>query len=771
MNVRYTPRKAAPAIAVSVALSALAGAPISHAQGARVLETVVVTARKRVENIQETPIAITAISGDMIDQTNMINVADIEQRTPNLSIRASDNGVSSALQAYMRGVGQFDFALTVDPGVGMYVDGVYLARTVGANFQLSDIEQIQVLRGPQGTLFGKNTIGGAINVTTRRPSGETSYTAEITGGEDNYISLDGYLEFPITDDLAGSVAVLTKHSDGWQKRDRGDDAGNDDLWAMRAHLDADFSEQWNSHLVLDYTAIDQNVYPQVLTDFNPDAVIASSFIGAVVAPTGGTCCEPNIDDIDRSSALNELDNDESDTWGISWTNTWDLNGLTLKSVTGYRDMSTESYRDADNSTFDYFAVGSEFDVQQFSQEFLLSNASGTKLDWLVGAYYLNEDGDHISDTTIGGGLFEAIGVAPLDFTLHYDRTQETNSYAAFFNATWHMNQDLRLNLAARYTYDEKKLDMFTIKRASQTPILAPGPTSPEACTDAVAEGLGSRVVCDENWDEFSPRIGIDYAINDDTLAYASISGGFRSGIYNGRPLTTSQISVADPETLVSYEIGFKSQLWNNRLQINTAFFYNDYEDRQFLVNRPSGSVENALALVVDNAADSTLWGAELEFTVLPADGLTISGGLSYIEPEYENFESFNQATGQLEDLSDRPFSAVPDWTANLMAQYVHDLGNGDNLRLRADMAYKSEIFYSDDEASASFERLNADGYVLYNAGAAYVTADEKWEVGIFARNLADKREIRGGFGVDAFGTTTVSFTEPRRFFINLKYRS
>lgn len=758
------------AIITSLTLPALTAVPASYAQGTPVLEHVVVTARKRVENLQETPISITAISGEMIDQTNMISVADIEQRTPNLTIRASDNGVSSALQAFMRGVGQFDGALTVDPGVGMYVDGVYLARTVGANFQLSDIEQIQVLRGPQGTLFGKNTIGGAINVTTRRPSGETAFSAELTGGEDNYISLDGYLEFPITDQLAASVAVLTKQSDGWQKRDRGDNAGNDDLWAMRAHLDADFSEQWNSHLVMDYTAIDQNVYPQVLSDFNPDAILAATFNGTVLAPMGESCCDTNIDDIDRSSALNELDKDQSDTWGVSWTNTWDIDDLTFKSVTGYRNMDTDSYRDADNDVSDFFSVGSQFDVQQFSQEFLLSNASGGKLDWLVGAYYLNEDGDHISDVTIGGGLFEAIGALPLDLTLSYDRTQETTSYAAFFNTTWHMRDDLRLNLALRYTYDEKKLDMFTVKRSSQTPVLIPGPTEPDVCTDAVAQGNGSIVSCEEDWDEFSPRIGIDYAINDDTLTYASVSGGFRSGIYNGRPQSTMQVSVADPETLISYEWGFKSQLWSNRLQINGALFYNDYEDRQFLVNRPSGSAETALALVVDNAADSTLWGGELEFTVLPMQGLTISGGLSYIDPEYEKFDSVNPATGELEDLSDRPFTAIPDWTANLLTQYEYDLSNGDILRLRADMSYKGEIFFTDDEQSNSFDRLNADAYILYNSGITYVTADKKWEFGVFGRNLSDKREIRGGFGIDAFGTTTVSFTEPRRFFVTLKYR-
>jgi len=739
------------AVAASLAIAYLSNTTVAAPRSAPVLEEVKVTARKREENLQDTPISVTAISSAQIEQARLLKVSDIEQRTPNLAIRASDNGVSSALQAYLRGVGQFDFALTVDPGVGMYVDGIYLARTVGANFQLADIEQIQVLRGPQGTLFGKNTIGGAINVTTRKPSGETNFNGEVTYGDYDYLSFDGYAEFPLTDALAASVAVLTQDSDGWQKRDRGDD--------------------WNSHLVLDYTDIDQNVYPQVLADFNPNAVVAGPYNNAVLAPMGDSCCEPNIDNIDRSQALNKLDKDQNETWGLSWTNTWELDGLTLKSITGYRDMDTESYRDADNDVNDYFSVGSLFDVQQFSQEFLLSNASGETFEWLAGLYYLNEDGDHTSNVTVGSGLFEATGVVPLDLTLSYDRTQEATSYAAFFNTIWHMTDSTRLNFAGRYTYDEKDLDMFTVKRASQTPVLIPGPTDPDACTDAVADGNGSRVSCDEDWDEFSPKVGIDHDFSDDFMGYASVSSGFRSGVYNGRPTATAQVSVADPETLVSYEVGFKSQSWSNRLQINGALFYNDYEDRQFLVNRPSGSAASALALVVDNAADSTLWGGEIEFSVLPVAGLTISGGLSYIDPEYDKFESVNPDTGELEDLSDRPFSAVPDWTANLLAEYVFDFNNGSNLRLRGDMAYKDDIFYSDDENSVSFDRLHADSYTIYNAGVTYVTADDRWEFAVFGRNLGDTREITGGFGVDAFGNTTVSFTEPRRYFFSVKYRS
>lgn len=758
------------AIAFSLTLPLTVTMPISPARAAPVLEEVMVTARKREESLQETPISITAISGAMIEQTKMFNVADIAQRTPNMSIRASDNGVGSALQAYLRGVGQFDFALTVDPGVGTYVDGVYLARTVGANIQLPDIEQILVLRGPQGILFGKNTIGGAISVTTRRPTGDLDYDAELTVGEYDYSSLNGYAEFPVTDNVAASVAVLTTYSDGWQKRDRNSNAGNDDQMVLRSHLNTDFSEQWNSHLILNYTKIDQNVYPQVLTDFNEQATFPGLFNRFVAGPQGGSCCETNLDDIDRSHVLNERDKDKNENWGLSWTNTWDMDDLTLKSITGYIDMQTDSYRDADNSVYDYFSVGGELDVQQYSQEFLLTNATGGKLDWLAGLYYLYEDGHHTSDVTVANGLYEAIGAVPLDFTLWYDRTQDTTSYAAFFNTTYHIRSDTRLNVGARYTYDEKELDMFTLKLASQTPVLIPGPTDPQSCSDVIADGNGSTVKCNDDWDEISPKVGMEYDFDEDTMGYATVSRGFRSGVYNGRPTSTAQVSVADPETLLAYEIGLKNQLWDNRIQMNGALFYNDYKDRQFLVNRPSGSADSALALVVDNAADSTMWGGELEFTVLPTDGLTITGGLSYIDPEYKNFESVSPETGELEDLSDRPFTSVPEWTANLLAQYEYLLANGGTLRLRGDLSYTDDIFYSDDDQSVSFDRLHADSYTIYNAGVTYVSPSEQWEFSVFGKNLGDNREITGGFGVDAFGNTTVSYTAPQRFFISVKFR-
>jgi len=769
---------------IGPAVLALAQVPPSRAADAPVLEEIVVTARKRSENLQETPVSITALTASAISEAKLLDVKDIENLTPNLNFIIGADGSGSTLQAFIRGVGQFDFAVTTDPGVGVYVDGVYLARTVGANLEFSDVERVEVLRGPQGTLFGKNAVGGAINVVTRAPRGDTRYSAELTAGDDNYMALDGYVEFPLGDDVAGSLSVLWREYDGWQRRDRGDDAGNDDMWGLRGHLNWDVNGDWNSHLVVDAVDQDRNVYPRVLSDFDPTQTFPFFYNSFVLGPAGESCCETNIDDIDRSGVLNREDRDVLETLGASWTNAWTVGGLELKSITGYRDMQAEMYRDSDNQVQDYFSVETVFDTDQFSQEFLLSGDG--RLDWTLGAYYFREDADHLTNVTIAEGLHEALSslpavvttpdgiplsllAVPLDLTLSYDRNQKTTSYAAFFSGVWHLSERLRLNLAARYTYEEKELDTFTLRRASQTPIAIPGPSPTPECSAVRPLGNGSVFNCEEDWDEFSPKVGLDYSFSDDAMGYFHVSRGFKSGAFNGRPISTEEISVADPEIVTSYEIGFKSQSTDRRLQVNGALFYNDYEDQQFLVNRSSSDTAAALVLLVENAAESSLVGAELEFAVLPGRGFSVMGGLAWLDAEYDEFEQTNFVTGEVEDLSDREFRDVPEWSANLMAQYEYAFGNGGLLRLRGDLTWRDEIFYTNDPAASTFERLHADGFTTYNAGLTYTAPGGDWEFGVHGRNLSDQREVAGGFVVDAFGSTDVAFTEPRRYFVSVKY--
>ena len=766
------------------------GAPALAEDGASAyLEEVLVTARKREENLQRTPLSITAISAATIEDAHLPDIRSLEQMVPNLSFSTSSEGGAQTVQAFVRGIGSNDFALTLDPGVGIYVDGVYMARHVGSNLEFNDIEQVTVLRGPQGTLFGRNTIGGAIDVVTRAPSHQPGLDVTTTVGDGDFYGISAYGETSLVPDrLSASISFRANRYDGWQDRVGADDAGNEDLWGARAHLLWTPSETFSSHLVVDVTDQDQQVRPHVLEDFDPTQIFAALYNGFVA-----TCCTANPD-IDESNVTPRT-KDVVETGGFSWNNTWELGGLTVKSITGYRDLESEQYRDSDNDPLGFFEVGTIFDHDQVSQEFIFSGtALDDRLDWVAGGYYFKEDGVHISEVHIADGLYEALRQLPLDitlfpggpalaflavpfdFSLDYIREQEVTSYAAYFHGTYSLTDKLRLTLAGRYTEDEKDMTTSTLKRASQTPIVAPGPTDDPSCGDVVPDGNGSRYSCSDEWSEFSPKVGLDYQWNEDLMSYAHVSRGFRSGAFNARPLANHEISTADPETLTSYEIGFKSQFADNRVQLNGAIFYNEYEDQQFLVNRSSESAGGALALIVENAAESNLWGFELEMMAVPAEGWTINGGISYIEPEYDEFFVEAERPGNpgvlfMQDVSDREFTDTPDWTGNLGVQYEMPLSAGGLLRLRADMAYKGEIFYTFDRTASAYDTLNVDGYATYNAGVTYITADRRWEFSLYGRNISDERKISGGTVVDAFGSVDTRYTEPERYFLSVRYRT
>ncbi len=782
------------ALLASGCLALTAGLPVpAFAQGATALEEVIVTARKRAENLQQVPVAATALTAADLEEAALPDLSSIAAYTPNLNITVGSDGSSSSLQAFIRGVGEVDFAITTDPAVGIYVDGVYLARTIGANLEFADIERIEVLRGPQGTLFGKNTIGGAISVNTKAPTGDTELSLQGTVGRFDYIGFKGYGETALIEDrLAGSISVLTKNSDGWQKRP-GDNSGSDDMFGVRGHLNFTPSDAWSSHLVLDYVDQDQQIYPRVLASFNPAQLFPGFYLGFVGGP--GSCCTANLDNIDESGVTRG--EDELESFGISWTNTWDFDSFELKSITGVRNMESAAFRDSDNDgTQNYFSVFTAFDHDQFSQELLFSGVSfNDTMSWVAGLYYFKEDGDHHTEVTLAEGLFESLAAlppappftlpdgtplaflaVPFDLTLNYDRNQEVESMAAYFHTDWALNDALTLSVAGRYTQEEKTLSTFTIKRASQTPIVAPGPTDPASCSDVVAEGNGSRYTCNETWNEFSPKVGLSYQWSDDLMAYATVSRGFRSGSFNGRPTTTPEISLADPETLTSYEIGFKGDFLDNRLRVNAAAFWNEYEDQQFLVNRSSASLAGGLALIVANAAESSLSGYEIELETLLTDNLRVFGAASYIKAEFDDFTTLTpdptDPTGSTfieEDGSNRPFQNTPEWNAMLGWQLEIPLASG-QLKLRNDISYKSDVFFTNDRAAADFELLHPGGYSLVNAGLIYTSQDEHWEVALHGKNLSDKRVITGGFTVDAFGSTDVAFTRPREWFLSVRYK-
>lgn len=790
-----------------IGIVSLVCAPVSgvlHAQTAKnnqratTLEEVIVTARKRSESLETTPISMTVLSGAEIKAAGLPDVTSLARVTPNLAFATSTDGGSSTVQAFIRGVGQFDFVVTTDPGVGIYVDGVYQARTVGANMQFADVQQVSVLRGPQGTLFGKNTIGGAIDITTRIPSGKTSYSLEGKVGSYGYHSLNGYAEFPIVEDkLAASISILRKSSNGWQKRS-GSNAGNDDMYGGRAHLSWTPTESFASHLVVDGVNQNQNVYPRVLESFDGSQLFPSLY-NAFVGPSVGTCCTPNSN-IDRSNVPGGQDKDKLKTSGVSWTNTWHGSVASLKSITGYRVMHSNQHRDSDNQPQNYFSVTTDIDHDQFSQELIFSgNGLGDRLDWVAGLYYFQENSGQVTYVDVATGLYQALAALPpappfvlsdgtplaflaqpLDLSLYYDRNQETKSYAAYFHTIWSLTDKLKLTLATRYTYEKKDLTMKTLKRASQTPILEPGPTSPGACSDVTPWGNGSRYDCNENWSEWSPNVGLDYQWTPSLMTYVHVSKGFRSGIFNGRPTSTPEVSVANPEILTSYEVGAKSEWFDRRLRVNLAVFYDDYKDQQFLVNRSSAVAAGALSLTVANAAKSNLKGFELEFTALPLEHFTIDGGVGYVDPSFDEFTSLapnpnynpgdpNSPLYITEDDSNRPFANTPKWTGHLGFQYDYALPVGGDLTLRTDVAYKDDVYYSNDTQSLGYQTLHENGYTTVDAGIIYTTDDGHWQFALHGRNLTDERKLNGGFVVDAFGIVDTTYTAPRRYFFSVTY--
>ncbi len=703
------------------------------------LEEVIVTARRQAENLQNTPVSVTALSADMLARADVVKVTDVARLAPNVNFTPGTGGGSGTVNAFIRGAGEFDFIITTDPAVGTYLDGVYLARAFGANLELADVERVEVLRGPQGTLFGKNAIGGAISVVTRKPGNELGGMLRAEVGDYSYGDVDGYVSLPVSDTFSVGLSGLYRKADGWQKRP-GDDAGDIDVLAGRVTLRYNPSEDFESLLMVDATRKRQTGYPNVMNTYTPIPGV-TPFPLDVFSPN---CCFPNKD-IDKSQAGGRLPNDNLDDFGINWTNEWRLGALDLKSITAYRDMDALFGRDGDNSQDELNGDIHDESHDQFSQEFQFSGrAFSDRLDWLAGLYYFEEDSRDNTDLLIVPGVTFA--------SPNYDNEQQTTNYSIYLHGTWHFTDQWGLIAGLRWTDEEKKFDQ-TITNIDLglpwfipgAPGIGPGMATPEkACSDT-APTL-TRFSCKEDWQEFSPKVGLQYQPSDNLMLYGHWSSGFRSGGFNGRPFASvNDIRAYDPETLDSYELGFKSEWWQRRLRVNGSFYYNDYKDVQVLVIQ-------AGAVAIENASKATIQGFELEAAMLPVDGLELNVGVGLID---DDSDGWVDVTG---DHTNTELQYTPEWSFNAAASYEFDIGNMGALRLGADMKFTDD-YYLD---AVNTEALHQDSYTVYNAGVSWLSPERSFEVKLRGENLGDERAKIGGFdGVAFFGYTEASYNPPR----------
>ncbi|MBV1918189.1 MAG: TonB-dependent receptor [Sphingomonadaceae bacterium] len=746
-----------------IALGALAVSSASFAQAdSDTAETaqnstndydIIVTARLREETLQSVPVAVTALSGDMLAERGFSSIKDMEQVTPGLKFSSGGGGNSGGFNAFIRGVGESDFIVTSDPAVALYIDGIYVARSFGADLGLNDIDRVEVLRGPQGSLFGKNTIGGAVNVVTRNPDGVSSLDADVRVGSFKSARFRGTAGFTLGEDLFGSVSAIYRRANGWQDvPGNNNDLGNENALSGRLKL------RWNPDggpdviLSVDGRRQRQNGRPHN-TIANDLTAPFPGFSAAFFEP----CCEIT-DDPDKFAAESPYNFDDADAFNVSLTASIPVGTGSIKSITAYRHVDALFGRGINSINPTYVGDFHDERSRQFSQELQYENSFlDDRVSVLAGLYFFRERSlDHTTLHVVPGltlhpgfpGFLGFIGfpaaAAPLfDVNLDFDNRQTTKNYAVFGNATVKLTEQISLDLGGRFTHEKKRFFQKGLRTDQNVPLI---PQAPE-------------YTLNDSWDSFTPKATLSFQATPDVLLYATYSKGFRSGGFNGRPTQFEEIGGYEPEKLTSWEAGLKSSLLDGKLRFNLAAYTNKYKNQQVQVNTIAGDGITIIA-VVQNSGKSHMRGFEAETSLRLGSIVTIDGSVAYLDSGYDEYLSNGV------DLSHLNLTNAPEWTANLGLNLNGEIGSGMQGRLRLDSAYKAAVDFDSRNAGI----LRTDAYWTFNANAG-IDWDSGWMVQATAENFTDRREIVGGFDVRAaFGIAEAYYTPPARYFLTVGYR-
>ena len=720
-------------------------------------EEIVVTARRTEESIQRVPSSISAFTERSLDRIQATDTTGLQGAVPNLNI-VQGRGSSNATNIFIRGIGQPDALQTFDPAVGVYVDDVYLSRIRGNQLDLLDLERLEVLRGPQGTLYGKNTIGGAIKFVTRKPGDALRANGSVTLGSYNQFDLKGAVSGPLSEYIGAGIAVMRATRDGFVE-DEGDgrEYNNRNTFAGRAVVAITPSDRLRFDLTADYSQDDAklNVGRPVnnLVQFSGGVLVVDEPVGSgsydwEVRTTPGL---PN------STKLKH--------YGFSGTATFDLTDeITIKSITAYRNLKTDDYIDIDATQYEVGDVFVGVDQKQTSQEFQLLYST-ERLNAVAGVYYLSERieshqeayADDLLGTFFGGGTF----LRTIDDEL------DTRSYAAFANASYEIVPSVRLSAGLRYTREHK--DYFrTTDTFSSNPLF----------TTLVP----LEFVIDKAWKDTSPMASIDWQATPNLMVYGRVAKGFKSGGFNGRANSASERTAYDPEKALSWEAGFKSRLFG-QLTLNGAAFTSTYEDFQA---RVSGT-EDVLGiptptLSVLNAGKLKINGAELEAAWTPIDNLLLDTQVGYLDADYKDFDDvrFTTCCGGSRAFQTPAFA--PKWTVRLGAQYGFDLGSAGTITLGAQTRHKSRTALAVDNTfvigsgpgagtTTEIDALFQKGYWVHDARIVYETANKHWEVGLYGNNLSDRAYKTDAQEFSSVGgVRTVYYGAPRTISLKLTAR-
>ncbi len=730
-----------------------AGQVIEETYDGFVIQELTITSRKREESLRDAPLSVAAFKGEDLEQRAVVDLADMAQLVPNLvfDIAAPISGNPSSAAVFIRGVGQLDFTINVDPGVGTYVDGVYIARSVGGVIDLLDLERVEVLRGPQGTLFGRNTIGGALQLISKAPDSEFGGQLSATLGSDSRVDVQGVFNAPVTDQLLTKFSFLKRARDGYVTDGNGDDLGDDDSLALRAQLRWQPTENLEVNLNMDMTRDRENGAPNVPLNLFSDSVFP---LRTNTSPNGeGTLagCTPSTFDSSRncfgpawltgSNSRTESTfqaRSDNDVWGIALTLDYRLDWASFKSISAWRDVESLFQRDSDHSSFTVFSTYNDQQQNQFSQEFqLIGDLAEDRLHWVAGVYYFEEEATDLTLVTLPGATGSLLrGV--------FDNEVENDNWALYGEMTYDFSDQLHLTLGARHTDETKQYQTLQ----TFEPLASPGVT-----VVTLVDEPGASL----DFQETTIRATLSYDFNEQLMTYTTYSEGFKSGGFNPRYLAPTPDGAAipyDPEYVTLYELGFKYVNRINSLRVNGAFFMSDYEDIQVSTNPDfTGG-----ATITQNAAQAEISGMELEFTWVPNSEFILEGGVGYVNARYDELDDDVQFS------SSNEFARVPEWSSNLAASYIFDLDSGASVTPRLDWSYKSEM-----QGTAENDRdVIQDSFQVVNASVGYVSASAQWSANLGVTNVTDEEYLLSANQNDRIGYAEGVFARERQWYLKIR---
>jgi iron complex outermembrane receptor protein len=735
-------------LAPGVALAQIASqpAPQSASNDPVGLEEIIVTGTKTgAQALQEAPISVSVVGGDLLRKQGLNNMRDLANYVPNVSFAQN----TSAAILYIRGIGSNNAYAGSDPDVTTQIDGVYIARPNAQQSDFLDVERIEVLRGPQGTLYGRNAVGGTINIISRAPAKEFGGEARLTYGNYNTVVAEGYLSGPVAGDkLRASLALNYRSHDAYFDNivPGAHDAGDANRGGARFQLRWEPTDNIDATTRADYLAVDEHFesFSNLLAPVAFSAPLANSIVGDY-----------------RSVAINYNQTLHQRIGGVSEEVNWNLgDGLSLKSITAWRQVGSRVYNDNEATEIAFTNLKSEEKESQFSQELNLQ-VLREGFRGVAGVYYFGDKDQQISSLLVP----PSVGTpAPAAFGQIGQPIIKTDSFAAFAQAVVEIVPKLSLTIGARYTTEKKTLNQY-MQRYSLNPATLNVPTATYPRSFDLSRHDNA----------FTPKIGLDYQITDDALAYVSVTRGYKSGGFNYSAASTA-IATFNPEGITSYEAGVKTEWLNRRLRLNATGFYYDYSDLQVQALVSAGVIS------IVNAADAKVKGIEFEVVAKPASVLQLSGNFSLLDAKYGDFNNASvpgayvrfvsaatcvqtppaPATCTL-NASGHRLNGAPKYSGLVAADLTPTIGNY-KLTIHLDYTWRARTYYD----ASNIPLASQGAYGLLNANLGFgPDQDHGWRAEAYAKNIADEGYYMVVSGAGSAPAGAVG--DPRTFGVRLLY--